>query len=371
MMWRKLFGVLLLVGLLLAPMSRLARAANTTYYVSSSEGDDDNDGQSELNPFETIAKVNSLALDPGDRVLFKCGDTWHSEQLVIGDSGAAGNPITFGSYPAGCANKPILSGAQPISEWTSSGTPHIYVADLSAGANAGWFAHGVNQLFRGTERLPMGRWPNLDQPDGGYSTIDAQPSGDRITDNQLPAGNWTGAVAHIRGMRWYILNRQVAGRSGQTLTLNASAGCWGNCTGWGYFINNHLNTLDQEGEWYYDPGSKRVYVYTTGVAPADDEIEGSVVLVTGDDLERSWGGVMLGVDLNDPGISYVVVENLDVRRWFRHGIATPTNHAHYENHHVTLRDNAISDVDSIGINLMAWVWDAEDGRPDGWRGGTT
>jgi parallel beta-helix repeat protein len=364
-MWRKWLCVNLLVGLLLTSASGISRAANTTYYVSTS-GLDTNDGLSDLTPFKTIGKVNALDLESGDRVLFKCGDTWRGEQLIVDDSGASGNPITFGLYPEGCADKPVLSGAQPVSGWTSSGAANVYVADLSAGANAGKFAYGVNQLFRGAERLPMGRWPNLDQPDGGYSTIDGQPSGDRITDNQLPAGDWTGAVVHIRGMRWYILNRQVTGDSGSTLTLNASAGCWGNCTGWGYFINSHLSTLDQEGEWYYDSGSNRVYVYTTGGAPADEEIEGSVILKNDD---RSWGGVMLGVDLDDPGVSYVVVENLDVRRWFRHGIATPTNHAHYENHHITLRDNAISDVDSVGINLAAWVWEAWDGRPDGWRGG--
>jgi parallel beta-helix repeat protein len=359
------FAILLVLFVAAVPASS-ARAADTTYYVSSSEGDDDNDGLTEFAPFETIGKVNSLDLGPGDRVLFKCGDTWHAEQLVIGDSGVAGNPITFGSYPEDdCADKPILSGAQPIYGW-SSYAANIYVADLSTGANAGKFAYGINQLFRGTERLPMGRWPNLDQPDGGYSTIDGQPSGNRITDNELPSGDWTGAVVHIRGMRWYILNRRVASDSGSTLTLDASAGCWGNCAGWGYFLNNHLSTLDQEGEWYFDAETDLVYLYTTGGVPADEEIEGSVIL---EEDNRSWGGIMLGVDLNDPGVSYVVVENLDVRRWFRHGIATPTNHAHYENHHVTLRNNAISDVDSIGINLAAWVWGAQDGRPDGWRGG--
>jgi parallel beta-helix repeat protein len=364
-MWQKLLSVVFLTCLLLVPAPQAIRAANETYYVSTS-GSDGNDGTTELTPFQTLGHVNSLDLEPGDKVLFRCGDTWHGEQLVVDDSGVSGNPITFGSYPEGCADKPILSGAQPVYGWTAYTTANVYVANLSTGDNAGNFPHGINQLFRGAERLPMGRWPNLDQPDGGYSTIEAQPSGDRITDDQLPTGDWTGAVAHIRGMRWYILNRRVTGDSGSTLTLNASAGCWGNCTGWGYFLNSHIKTLDQEGEWYYDAGNKRVYVYTTGSAPADEEIEGSVILESDD---RSWGGVMLGVDLDEAGVHHVVVENLDVRRWFRHGIATPTNHAHYENHHVTLRDNAISDVDSIGINLAAWVWGAQDGRPDGWRGG--
>jgi uncharacterized repeat protein (TIGR01451 family) len=285
--------------------------------------------------------------------------------LTISRSGVAGNSITFGSYPADCVDQPILSGARPVSGWAGHST-NVYVANLGTGQNAGKFGYGVNQLFRNDERLMLGRWPNLDAGDNGYSTIDGH-SGSQITDNELPGGDWSGAVAHIKGMRWYILNREVTGDSGQTLTLGASPDCWGgSCTGWGYFLNRHLGTLDREGEWYYDVATHRVYLYTAGGAPADDEVEGSIVLK---DDDRSWGGITLGEDLSEPGIAYVVVENLDVRRWFRHGIATPTNHAHYENHHVTLQNNTVSDVDGMGINLISWVWDAQDGRPDGWRGG--
>jgi uncharacterized repeat protein (TIGR01451 family) len=334
-----------------------------THYVSN-DGDDDNNGLTPDTAWATVAKVNSQNFQPGDSVLFACGDTWQAEMLTITWSGTVGEPITFGSYPAGCADKPLLSGAQPIDGW-SHHSGNIYVADLSAGGNADRFAYGVNQLFRDDQRLPMGRWPNLDAGDAGYSTIDGQPAGDRITDNELPAGDWTGAVAHIKGMRWYILNRQVTGRSGQTLTLGADAGCWGPCTGWGYFLNNHLNTLDREGEWTYDAATQRVYFYTTGGAPGNGQVEGSVILK---DDDRSWGGVTLGQDLWDE-VSHVVVDNLAIGRWFRHGIATPTNLHPYENHDVVLQNNTIFDVDGIGINLATWVWDAGDGRPDGWRGG--
>ena len=134
-------------------------AADTTYFVSSSDGADSNTGLSaetgSNGPFKTIAKVNALPLQPGDAVLFKCGDVWRAEMLVINNSGTVDNPITFGSYPGGCANKPIVSGAQPISGWTAySGT--LYYADLSAGANAGKFPTGVNQLFRNERPAPPG-----------------------------------------------------------------------------------------------------------------------------------------------------------------------------------------------------------------------
>ena len=70
-----------------------------TYYVSSSTGNDDNNGLSEGAPFQTIAKVNSLNLQPGDRVLLKCGDVWHAEQLVLSKSGTELAPIVISSYP--------------------------------------------------------------------------------------------------------------------------------------------------------------------------------------------------------------------------------------------------------------------------------
>lgn len=351
---------LLLSWSLVAP----SQAANTTYYVSFSEGADSNTGLSATpgpnGPFKTIAKVNALSLQPGDIVLFKCGDTWSGEMLRIEESGTAGSPITFGSYPATtCANKPILSGSKPISGWSGSGP--IYSAILSSTD----FPNGVNQLFRSGQRLPFGRWPNIGQAgfDNGYSTINSQPAATQIYDPELPDLNWAGAVAHIKGMRWYLLNRQVSGDSGDTLTFSANNDCWsGNCTGWGYWLSNHLSTLDQEGEWYYNPANRTVYLYS-GSAPSN--IEGSVILQND---TRSWGGILLGRDLYQ-SVAYVVVDNFEVKNWYRHGIASPTNFDHYELNNVTLRNNRIKNVNSIGINLATWVYDPSDGRPAGWRGG--
>ena len=363
------FIVLLLIISVTVPSSVLAatsRASSVVYYVSSSTGNDDNNGLSEGAAFATVGKINSLNLQPGDSVLFRCGDAWHAEMLTIAKSGLAGQPITIGSYPASCVDRPILSGAQPISGWVLY-NGNIYAANLNAGANAGKFAYGVNQLFRDDTRLLLGRWPNLDAADGGYSTIDGQPGGSQVRDDQLPAGNWTGAVAHIKGMRWYILNRQVTGSSGTTLTFGSNNDCWGgNCTGWGYFLNNHLSTLDRDGEWFYDAAAQKVYLYSVAGAPANGQIEGSVILKNDN---RSWGGVTLGEDLTGQGVSYITVENLNIRRWFRSGIAIPTNFAHYEPHHLVIQNNVIGDVDEMGIDLATWVYDAWDGRPDGWRGG--
>jgi hypothetical protein len=338
-----------------------------TYYVSASSGNDGNAGTSEAVSFKTLGKVNALALQPGDRVLFKCGDVWQGEALTVTRSGASGNPITFGSYPdAACADKPVISGSRPIAGWVVY-AGNIYAADL----NAASFPNGLNQLFKDGQRLQFGRWPNINAPDGGYARIDGQPADAQITDAQLPAKDWTGAHAHIKGMRWYIINRKVTASSGATLTLNDEADCWpqwqprqcGADGGWGYWLDNDLDALDQDGEWYYDAAARRVYVVSAGGAPTN--IEGSVVLKTDD---RAWGLITLGADLG-ARVQHVVVDNLDVRNSWRHGIASPTNLANRENTDIVIRNNRISDAYSVGINLATWVFDAQDGGVDGWRGG--
>jgi uncharacterized repeat protein (TIGR01451 family) len=358
--WRCLLIISLCVSFFSAALP--ARAANTTYYVSMTDGGDSNNGLTTGAPFKTIAKVNTLNLQQGDKILFKCGDVWRGEMLLVTKSGASGNPITYGSYPASdCANKPILSGTQPIGSW-SVYSGNIYVATLSAAT----FPGGINQLFRNGSRLTLGRWPNLDNGDGGYTTVSAQPAGNRLTSGTaLPAGSWVGGTIHLKVIRWSMVNRDITAQSGSTITLNKEVACpyTSNCTGWGFFINNSLNTLDREGEWYYDKANRKVYLYTT-TNPNSSTIEGSVVLQTDD---RNWGAITIGTDLAAQ-VHDVVIDNFEIRGWHRSGIVSPTNLHPDENSYLTIRNNTIRDVDDSGISLWSWVWGASDGQ-DGWRGG--
>jgi len=354
------FAILLVLLAAVAPAPP-ARAAGTTYYVSMADGNDSYDGLSELMPFKTVGHVNTLDLEPGDRVLFKCGDTWHAEQLVIDDSGVAGNPVTFGSYPEDCVDKPTFSGSLPITGWTVH-SGNIYRADLPLGT----FPLGINQLFRDGQRLAQGRWPNLDAGDGGYSFVDSHSAGsNQITDNELPSADWTDAIVHIKNIRWSMLDRRVTGSGGHTLTLNTGLSClisdWTTCAGWGYFINNHLATLDQDGEWYYDAGMNRVYLYSMAGLPSN--IEGSVVLEDATTLRH--GGIMLS---DGSATSYVVVDNFEIKNWFNHGIGTPGGMSGDIYHHITVRNVTIRDVDAAGVRLSSWLERPSNDRK-GLRGG--
>ena len=77
-------------------------AGGTTYYVDSAAGSDSAAGTSAATPWRSLDKVNATSLSPGDSVLFKGGSAW-TGSLTVSSSGAAGSPITIGSYGTGRA----------------------------------------------------------------------------------------------------------------------------------------------------------------------------------------------------------------------------------------------------------------------------
>jgi hypothetical protein len=106
-------------------------AWGTTYYVSSSTGNDANGGTSSGAAWQTIAHVNAQTFLPGDSILFKRGDVWN-ESLTPPSSGSSGSPITFDAYGSGAA--PNLTGyyAVPSTAWVLV-TGNAWKAALPAG----------------------------------------------------------------------------------------------------------------------------------------------------------------------------------------------------------------------------------------------
>lgn len=96
-----------------------AFASGTTYYVSSSSGNDANNGTLSSAPWATLAHVNAQTFQPGDSILFKRGDVWN-ESLVPPSSGTQGNPIAFDAYGTGAP--PNFTGWNAIStQWANLG----------------------------------------------------------------------------------------------------------------------------------------------------------------------------------------------------------------------------------------------------------
>ena len=95
-----------------------SNALAVTYYVDASNGNNSWSGttpnaSSTNGPWQSIDKVNAAPLQPGDQILFSCGQTWY-EPLKPHTNGTTTAKIYFGSYPSQCNNKPKITGFQSL-----------------------------------------------------------------------------------------------------------------------------------------------------------------------------------------------------------------------------------------------------------------
>ncbi len=110
---KKIISTLLSVIMLLTltgglVMSLSSCGKGTAYYISATDGNDENDGLSEKSPWKTFANVNSRLLEPGDKVLLKRGDVFHG-RLEIRGSGEENAWITVSNYGDKAKELPIIT----------------------------------------------------------------------------------------------------------------------------------------------------------------------------------------------------------------------------------------------------------------------
>ncbi len=251
----------------------LAVAVNAaTYYFSAASGDDARSAtqaQSASTPWKTIAKLNAImsTLKPGDKVLFNRGETFDGA-IIVTVSGTATQPITFGAY--GNGNLPVINGFSTLSNWTLSRT-NVWEAAFSPAGGS------TNMVIRNNKQQAIGRYPNLNSANGGYLTIDSHSGNTELTSSQLTSSiNWTGADIAIRKNRWVIDRSKVTYNYGTTVGFT-SGSSYSVTDKFGFFIENHTNTLDQDGEWYYDNIRGKMQMYFSGNNPTAYTIKGSVI----------------------------------------------------------------------------------------------
>ena len=222
-----------------------------TYYISAA-GSDNNSGLIKTKSWKTISKVNSTIFVAGDSILFKSGDTFY------GSLTPSINGLIYSSY--GGTVKPIITGLTIISSWTSLGG-NIWEAVVPGGLST------LNMVIINGVLTPMGRFPNANTANGGYNTYESFVNTSSITDDQL-AGipDFTNADVVIRKTDYATVRTTITSQAGNTLNFNIPEGV--SCTrGYGYFIENSLATLDQNGEWFYDTTTSKIKIYYTTTPP--------------------------------------------------------------------------------------------------------
>src|SRR6478609_2298823 len=79
------------------PPALVASPGNVIYYVNPAGGNDAQSGTSRNQPWKSLAKVNSLRLAPGDKVLIAPGT--HDASLMPSGKGTAGKPVVIRFLP--------------------------------------------------------------------------------------------------------------------------------------------------------------------------------------------------------------------------------------------------------------------------------
>lgn len=230
--------------------------ASTNYYISNS-GSDANNGTSTSTPWATLSKVNSALFVAGDSVLFNKGDIFYGQLGQLNNPlGTLNNPIIISSYGIGA--NPKISGFTQLSSWVNS-SGNIYYASIPTPITS------LNMVTIDGQVKGMGRYPNT-----GYLPYQSHTNNTSITSSSLTGTpNWTGAEVVIRKLRWIIDRAKISSQSSGTLNYIAD-NSYGNSNAYtpvdgnGFFIQNNLQTLDQDGEWYFDSTNQRLYVYYTG-----------------------------------------------------------------------------------------------------------
>ena len=259
------------------PVESGGLTGKNNYYFSSTTGDDARsakEAQNPATPWKSIDKLNSImpALADGDAVLLKRGDVFDGAISLKRTSNQT-SAIIVSSY--GTGNKPVINGFATMYNWSNLG-------------NGIWASHynysgtRINMVTINGKPFAMGRYPNANDPVKGYLTYDSHTydintNTGSITDNEFNSSvNWTGGELALRKRRWVIDQCPITYQSGNTFYYKSPSYHQG-LDGFGYFIQNHPKTLDQFGEWYFDPASKYLQVYFGADNPNNFEVKESVV----------------------------------------------------------------------------------------------
>jgi hypothetical protein len=221
----------------------------TTYYVSNS-GNDSNPGTSDSLSWKTLSKVNKFFLRRGDQVLFKRGDSWQGT-LIPGTSGASGIPIVYGAYGTGA--KPIITGFTAVTAWTNKG------GNIWESTTAVSTLSTCNMVVINGINTPMGREPNT-----GYYYFQSHTGNTSITSNNLTGTpDWTGAELAFNPNNWETKRVPITAQSNGKLTFTQPESFTIRSDGLKFIIQNDIRTLDQQNEWYYNPSTKKLSIYST------------------------------------------------------------------------------------------------------------
>lgn len=332
--------------LILLLISTTAKAAN--YYFSSNTGLDSRtniEAKSPVTPWQSIAKLNSIfsTLLPGDSILLKRGETFLGT-IQINKSGTSTKQIYIGAY--GNGSMPTITSLINLT-WLSIGK-NLYRSNEPISVPY------LQLLTINNHPASMGRWPNLNQADSGYNSV-ASTTGTTITDAaglKQPGKpqTFTDAEIFFKPERFWGVRQIIKTFNGSTFTFaKANAADANPKAGLGYFIQNSPYVLDQNSEWYYNPSTRKIDIYSdappanVAAASLDNLVKSTSNYITFENLNFN-GCNSDAIALNDG--SNITIKNCVIQNSGRSGIKTAASYTS------VLNDSLVNCL-SKGVNILS------------------
>ena len=197
------------------------------YYVSSSQGNDLNNGLSIQSPFKSIEKLNSMQFNAGDSIYFKSGDYWQG-MFWLNGSGSFTQPIVIDVY--GGNNRAIINGFGYQASILIFNDQHIHISGLELYNS---YSHldstgtiGPSTISMQTPNLfsngPNNTWTNVysaceigDGNNGAQQTFVIN-----VTNLPQQGANFR-AIRTVANQNWYFAPAQALSLGLNTITVNA------------------------------------------------------------------------------------------------------------------------------------------------------
>jgi hypothetical protein len=235
-----------------------APATGKRYVSATASGSAD--GLTTATPW-TLAQLNAnwASISPGDSILFKRGDTIVGE-IVVTRNGTATSRIVLGAYGTGA--KPVISGfyTVPSANWTTHST-NVYKVNLSIPNQQAT----MDLLTINGVQYAKGRYPKLGSTNNGWLTTTSgtatslTSTANTAGTTEVPgSGNWVGAHVVMRVNAWQSERRKVLTHSGDVITFSSTTAP---DAGYGFFFQDDIRCVTQQGDWYYDTSANMLYVY--------------------------------------------------------------------------------------------------------------
>ncbi len=239
-------------------------------------------------PYNSLSDLAGSSIREGVTLYLKRGTVFRESFQSVSMKGSANRPVTFTAYGAG--ESPVIRGTRRITGWSDEDGDGIWEAPL---------AEEITSLFIDGIKQTLARYPNRDAENDGWAKITDQLKKHPDFAHMLVVGGlkdaeyWTHARCVVRAAAWKnsILRVKKWDNAKKILyftePLHQNGAKYG--IGWGFYLENVLEELDAEGEWYYDPSGSTLYYKKPADINLSENIADGAVLDTGFDLTEDNG----------------------------------------------------------------------------------